>query len=121
MKHFDSHFDSHNPDHRLSILACLAFFALLTVGCGGPTERPAAESRDADAAASQSKTESGDGDSVEYEPAYPADVSTEGPTKADTAHHHDPNQDDDEHGHGDDHEHGDEEGDHPHGDGDPSH
>lgn len=93
---------------RLSgTLLLLSVLSLLAIGCQPTESDPPSEP-----AAAEAPTEEA-ADAVTYEPAYPAEVSEEGLTEADTArqkaeHSHD----------GDEHSHGD--GSHTH-DGDESH
>ena len=95
-------------------LACAAL--LLPLGaCGGDTAEPSAEEPAAGAAAETSPAPAAG--EVEYEPAYPEEVSAEGLAESDAA------QQEEAHAHGDEtHVHegaGDEE--HDHGDGGHSH
>lgn len=107
------------------LLSCLAFLA---VACGGTSDPSIDESSASEPTASPSQdattaeSDAGD-DAVEYEPAYPEDVSTDELSESDAAQQHGHAHDDaGEHEHGDDGDHDEHGDDHPHGDeGDQSH
>ncbi len=86
-----------NPSPALCAAFALTLLALSTVACGGGPGEESPSSAPADAA--EAATE------VEYEPAYPEEVSDEGLSEEDVRHQatHD-------HGEGEEHAHGDDEG-----------
>ncbi|MDA8016911.1 MAG: hypothetical protein MPN21_05625 [Thermoanaerobaculia bacterium] len=93
-----------------------ALLVMSFAACGTPTETVEQDpSSTTNARAENDASE----DEVQYEPAYPADVSTEDLSDDDVAQQHAHSHDsaDHEHGEEDDHEHG-PEGDHTHDDGD---
>ena len=121
--------------YYLPFLVFLAFLALLAVACGGSSDSSTSGSSASEPTASPSQdattAESDAGEeAIEYEPAYPEDVSTDELSESDAAQQHGHAHDDEgghepgdegEHDdHGDDHPDGDE-GDHSHGDEEHSH
>ncbi|MDY7094819.1 MAG: hypothetical protein SX243_17745 [Acidobacteriota bacterium] len=111
---------------RYSCLSILLTLFIVTTGCGpgAPSEAPAAE---AGTAADSDAPEAEDavaGEEVQFEPAYPEDVSSEGLSEEDMAqqeagHSHSEGGDHEgDHSHGEeDHSHGEDEENHDHDDG----
>ena len=112
--------------HRLPtapVLLLTIFLAVLGTGCPSSSETPSAKTPAASASSSEPTPEpeptgTEPADEVTYEPAYPADVSTEDLDTEDTAHQQTHSHGVEEHSHGeDDHDHdesGSHEDDHEH-------
>ena len=107
---------NHRHDARTRVLAAL-FAVLLLAGalaaCGGSDDRATAADSRAPAAVAEPGPPASD---VAYEPAYPADVSSEGLSEGDVAQQETPHSHDggEEHTQGDEEVHGEDEGDHGH-------